>query len=145
MKKMLAKSEFPGSPRSARRVHTISGIVLNYEGNSDLTYVRSPDVSARGMFINSAKTFPEGAVLNVRFRLALTGAEVRARGEVRYSLPGVGIGLEFVGLDAATLEILEREVEYGTLRKRSSGKSPRSKQKTPSLRRALSKRHKTRR
>jgi hypothetical protein len=65
---------FPSAPRSNPRVHTISGIVLNYEGQSDLTYVRSPDVSTRGMFVNTTRQFPEGAILNVRFRLALSGA-----------------------------------------------------------------------
>src|SRR5690348_3217264 len=101
---------FPSAPRSNPRVHTISGIVLNYEGQSDLTYVRSPDVSTRGMFVNTTRQFPEGAILNVRFRLALTRASVRARGEVRYCLPGVGIGLEFMDLDRQTRQRIEREV-----------------------------------
>ena len=113
-------SQFAGAARNAKRVHTVSGIVLNYEGSSDLTFVRSPDVSTRGMFINTARNFPEGAILNVRFRLGLTGATVCARGEVRYSLPGVGIGLEFVGLEAATLKRLEREVECSARFKRRS-------------------------
>jgi hypothetical protein len=111
------------APRSTRRVHTVSGIVLNYEGNAELTFVRSPDVSTRGMFISTMRSFPEGAILNVRFRLALTGASVRARGEVRYCLPGVGIGLEFVDLDPEVLKLLEREVERGTT-VRSSPKNP---------------------
>ena len=101
---------FPSPPRSNPRVHSISGIVLNYEGQSDLTYVRSPDVSTRGMFVNTTRQFPEGAILNVRFRLALSGASVRARGEVRYCLPGVGIGLEFMDLDRQTRQRIEREV-----------------------------------
>lgn len=107
------------APRSSQRVNTVSGIVLNYEGNSELTFVRSPDVSTRGMFINTTRSFPEGAILKVRFRLALTGASVRARGEVRYCFPGVGIGLEFVGRESAVLKLLEREVERGmAVRKR---------------------------
>ena len=101
------------APRSSQRVNTISGIVLNYEGNSELTFVRSPDVSTRGMFINTMRSFPEGAILNVRFRLGLTGASVRVRGEVRYCFPGVGIGLEFVDIEPAVLKLLEREVERG--------------------------------
>ena len=62
----------------------------------------------------------------MRFRLVLTGALVRARGEVRYCLPGVGIGLEFVGLDPAVLKLLEREVERGTSLRTSSRNSARS-------------------
>ena len=108
MKKIAPASQ--SSPRSARRVHSVSGIVLNYEGQPELTFVRSPDVSTRGMFVNTTRQFPEGAILNVRFRLALTGAAVQGRGEVRYCLPGVGIGLEFIGLDSDTRHLIEREV-----------------------------------
>lgn len=97
-------------PRSVPRIHTVSGIVLNYEGQSDLTFVRSPDVSVRGMFVNTTRHFPQGAILNVRFRLALSGVAVQARSEVRYCLPGVGIGLEFIALDSATRHSIEREV-----------------------------------
>ena len=35
---------------------------------------------------------------------------VQARGEVRYFLPGVGIGLEFIALDPATRRQIEHEV-----------------------------------
>ena len=101
---------FPSAPRSAPRIHSISGIVLNHEGQSDLTFVRSPDISVRGMFISTTRHFPEGAILNVRFRLTLSGASVQVRGEVRYCLPGVGIGLEFMDLDAATRKLIDREV-----------------------------------
>lgn len=104
-----SRSHF-SSPRTATRIPTVSGIVLNYEGQSDLTFVRSPDVSVRGMFVNTTRHFPEGAILNVRFRLALSGASVQARGEVRYCLPGVGIGLEFIALDPATRKLIDREV-----------------------------------
>ena len=105
-----AKPVLPSHPRSVPRVHTVSGIVINYEGQPDLTFVRSPDVSVRGMFVNTPRHFPQGAILNVRFRLALSGAAVQARSEVRYCLPGVGVGLEFIGLDAATRQCIEREV-----------------------------------
>lgn len=106
----IAIASLSSLPRSSPRVHTISGIVLNYEGQSDLTYVRSPDVSTRGMFVSTTRRFPEGAILNVKFRLALTGASISARGEVRYCLPGVGIGLEFTALDPESRQRIEREV-----------------------------------
>ena len=111
------------SPRSSGRIHTVSGIVLNYEGSSDLTYVRSPDVSERGMFVNTSRSFPEGAIVNVRFRLALSGASIAARGEVRYCLPGVGIGLEFCDLDASTRKLLENEMSLAKTRRVGSERS----------------------
>jgi len=105
-----AKPLVSSPPRSVPRVHTISGIVINYEGQPDLTFVRSPDVSVRGMFVNTVRHFPQGAILNVRFRLALSGVAVQARSEVRYCLPGVGVGLEFIALDPTTRLNIEREV-----------------------------------
>lgn len=141
----MKKSSHPAAaspPRSARRIHTVSGIILSYEGQPDLTYVRSPDVSARGMFVNTPRQFPEGAIMNVRFRLALTGAAVQARGEVRYCLPGVGIGLEFIGLDAKTRQRIEREVALNdtggaraSVRRARGGKSrPTAKSRPPKRR-----------
>jgi len=50
------------------------------------------------MFISTSRIFPEGAVLNLRFRLAVTGIEVQTRCDVRHCLAGVGVGVEFVGL-----------------------------------------------
>jgi hypothetical protein len=62
------------------------------------------------MFINTSRAFPEGAVLNVRFRLALSNAEIRARAEVRYCLAGVGVGVEFVEISPEAVEAIEREI-----------------------------------
>ncbi|HEY6467919.1 MAG TPA: PilZ domain-containing protein, partial [Candidatus Acidoferrales bacterium] len=70
-----------------------------------------PDISTRGMFINTTRTFPEGAVLNVRFRLALSGCEVHSRAEVRYCLAGVGVGVEFIDISQDSVQAIEREIE----------------------------------
>ena len=34
------------------------------------------DVSVHGMFINTSRSFPEGAVLNLKFLLSLSGVEI---------------------------------------------------------------------
>ncbi len=69
---------------------------FTYEGASREIAVRVPDISIHGMFINTNEQFPEGAVLRIRFRLNRLNYEVQVRGEVRYCLPGVGLGVEFV-------------------------------------------------
>jgi hypothetical protein len=61
------------------------------------------------MFFNTTRIFPEGAILNLRFRLALTGAEIQTRCEVRYCLPGVGV--EFTGMSDAAVRKIEREIK----------------------------------
>jgi PilZ domain len=93
------------------RVHTVERISVNYEGRTEDVADRLPDVSPRGMFINTAQKFPEGAVLNVSFRLALSGAEIRTRCEVRYCQPGVGVGVEFIGISPEAKRQIEAEID----------------------------------
>jgi PilZ domain-containing protein len=112
--------------RLSPRIYTVKEISVHYEGQAEEVAIRPPDVSTNGMFFNTPTRFPEGAVLNLRFRLALTGAEVRTRCEVRYCLPGVGVGVEFIGISPEAVRKIEREVELC--------KRPRLRRKTVKLR-----------
>ena len=94
------------SPRYAQ----FSELSLTYEGRTEEISLRPPDISPHGMFINTVRRFPEGAVMKLRFRLSRSGIEVQARGEVRYCLPGVGIGVEFIGLAPEYLRAIEEEI-----------------------------------
>jgi hypothetical protein len=84
-----------------------------YEGYSHEVPLRVPDLSTHGMFINTPRTFPEGAVLKLKFRLARTNFPIHARGEVRYCVPGVGIGIEFVEISEEAQEAIADELELG--------------------------------
>ncbi|HKQ86841.1 MAG TPA: PilZ domain-containing protein [Candidatus Acidoferrales bacterium] len=103
-----------GSARSAKRFSSLRDLSVTYEGHSEDVVTRPPDISTRGMFINTTRVFPEGAVLNVRFRLAISGHEVRSRAEVRYCLPGVGVGVEFIDILPEDVRAIEREIENRT-------------------------------
>lgn len=94
------------SPRYAQ----FSELSLTYEGRTEEISVRPPDISLHGMFINTSKRFPEGAIMKLRFRLSRSGVEIHARGEVRYCLPGVGIGVEFIGLESEYVRAIEEEI-----------------------------------
>jgi hypothetical protein len=110
---MTDNGRLPGKPPIARcgpRVYSIREITISYEGQNAQIVVKPPNLSTRGMFINTSHTFPEGAVLNLRFTLVLTGAEVRTRCEVRNCQAGVGIGVEFIGLPAEAMKMIEREI-----------------------------------
>jgi hypothetical protein len=96
--------------RLTPRISSMRDLSVTYEGHSEDVALRPPDISARGMFINTNRNFPEGAVLNVHFRLAETGVEVRARGEVRYCLAGVGVGVEFVEISPDAVRAIENEI-----------------------------------
>ena len=97
--------------RLSPRIHSVKEISVHYEGRTEEIAIRPPDVSTHGMFFNTATRFPEGAVLNLKFRLALSGAEISTRCEVRYCLPGVGVGVEFIGISPEAVRKIEREVK----------------------------------
>ncbi len=96
--------------RQSERFPHLRDLSLVYEGHSEDIAVRPPDISSRGMFINTASHFPEGAVLQLRFRLTRSDYVVKTRCEVRYCLPGVGIGVEFVHIPPEAVRAIDQEV-----------------------------------
>jgi PilZ domain len=111
--------------RNNPRVYSVQDISLTYEGHSEEMRVRPPDLSRRGMFISTSRIFPEGAVLNLKFRLAVTGIEIRTRCEVRHCIAGVGVGVEFVGLSSKAANQIDEEIKL--CEKRPNRKHPRQK------------------
>jgi PilZ domain len=113
--------------RNSPRVNSLRSISLSYEGHSEEVAARPPDVSTHGMFINTSRGFPEGAVLNLRFLLSLSGVEIQTRCEVRYCLQGVGVGVEFVGIAPEAVREIEREIQ---LCAKQPGRKERSRRKS---------------
>jgi hypothetical protein len=97
-------------PRGSKRAHSLREITISPEGRDEIFVVKAPDLSATGMFISTGRKFSEGAVLNLKFRLAITDVDVRTRCEVRYCLPGVGVGVEFIGVPLEAARDIEREL-----------------------------------
>jgi PilZ domain len=85
-------------------------ISLQYEGESAVIHVRPPDISTSGIFVSTSRGFPEGAIVTVQCKLAHSGAEISARGEVRYCLRGVGVGVEFTDISAEAIRAIESEI-----------------------------------
>lgn len=98
------------SSRTGARVHGVKNIHLVYEGEKNQIALRTPGLSERGMFINTTRLFPEGAILKLQFRLAASDAEVNTCCEVRYCLPGTGIGVEFISLSPDAEQAIQREI-----------------------------------
>ena len=99
------------STRDNSRYRGYPDLRLNFEGSSQDIPVKVPDISTRGMFINTAKYFPQGAVLKISFRLVRTDVVISVRAEVRYCLEGVGIGVEFIDITEADQDAIERELK----------------------------------
>jgi PilZ domain len=105
----LAKTASPVPTRKWPRYSNLKDLSLTYEGRSDVFPIRPPDISPTGMFINTSADFPEGAILKVSFRLAKSNYPINVRCEVRYCLPGVGVGVEFIGMSNEDQKAIAKE------------------------------------
>ena len=121
--KSSPKAKLPASTRQWTRVDSLKELFLLREGSQVVLSVRAPDISPRGMFINTPTVFPEGTVLKVGFRLARSNRPIKTRCEVRYCLAGVGVGVEFIGIAPGDEKAIRTEVSTSTktkARKKSS-------------------------
>jgi hypothetical protein len=98
------------------RLQGLREISLRYEGENALIRVRPADISASGMFVSTSRALPEGAVVSVECKLARSGATICARGEVRYCLRGVGVGVEFTDISPEAVRIIEKEIRMARKR-----------------------------
>jgi len=98
-----------GSRKDAR-FPQLSELSMSYEGLSEDIILRTPDLSAHGMFVNTNVEFAEGSILKLRFRLSRSGVLVQTRCEVRFCLKGVGVGVEFVGISPEFVRAIEEEI-----------------------------------
>jgi hypothetical protein len=112
MEKKDGKSN--SSVRQDDRVPQFSELSMIYEGCTENIAARSPDLSPHGMFVSTAKEFPEGAILKLRFRLSRSGIMVKTRCEVRYCLKDVGLGVEFLEISPEFVQAIENEIEVAT-------------------------------
>jgi PilZ domain len=111
------------------RVHCLREITVTYEGQNERTVVKAPDLSVNGMFISTSRRFPEGAILNLQFRMAVTNAVVRTRCEVRYCLPGVGVGVEFIGIEPNAKRDIERELRLASSDRKKGSATKRARRR----------------
>jgi len=113
--KKRPRNDAPSKPgRREARIQQLSDVHLTFEGRGSEIPIRTPDLSPHGMFVNTSTHFPEGAIVNLRFRLTHSNLEVQTRGEVRYCLPGIGIGVEFVEIGVEAAQAIEKELRVFT-------------------------------
>jgi len=99
------------------RFSNLKDFCLIYEGRNEEVPIHPPDISPAGMFINTNEGFPEGAVLKLRFRLAKSNYLIQVRSEVRYCLPGVGVGVEFIGMSVRDQKAIKDEIRIPVKRR----------------------------
>ena len=106
----LQKQTSKEPARSFFRYKYITDLSITYEGFGGEVQLHTPDISSKGMFIHTTMSLPEGAVIRVKFRLRQTNYWVIARSEVRYSLPGVGVGVEFIDISPEAQKAIDNEL-----------------------------------
>ncbi len=97
---VLPKKKEPSiGPRNQRRFHRhkISFVLALYDEYSPIPQrVTATDISASGCYVETLSPYSVGASLTVE--LCFSTETIRTRAFVRTSYPGVGIGIEFMGL-----------------------------------------------
>ena len=101
------------SPQDERRRFERSRLIIDvFFDGEDLTGVASTqDISPGGLYMNTRAEIPEGAVLTLR--VPLGGRDLVCNGEVVYSNPGRGVGINFQGLSAEDRAYIEAELADG--------------------------------
>lgn len=94
--------------REAKRISYICEVECEGAGVSHLT-TRITDLSATGLFIDSMSPIPVGTSLKLKFKVK--DRLIETEGIVRYSLPQMGMGVQFTNLSREHRAILEHLVD----------------------------------
>ena len=94
--------------RNSKRVTFLCEVSCTGEGGNRLN-TRITDLSRTGAFIDSMTQFNVGSILTLWFQVG--SATVQIKGEVRYVMPQVGMGVQFLDLTPNQMEAIESLVE----------------------------------
>ena len=104
----LGEGELEDSERrSKERITFVTEVEVD-----GLTVVRSSDLSSGGIYLESLSSFPEGTLLNLRFKLEPTDEQrIQVRGRVLYFHETIGFGLAFENLAAEDKKRIKEYIE----------------------------------
>jgi Tfp pilus assembly protein PilZ len=95
-----------GCRRAQQRYDIEIPLELAHEGQVYTTVTRN--MSLGGLFMNLDSDIPFGAVVRVKFSLPELDTPVEVDAHVRWVQPGVGIGVQYVGLRAREVWALQQ-------------------------------------
>ena len=94
--------------RESKRITYICEVECEAAGANRLT-TRINDISKTGVFIDSMSSFAVGAVVKLKFRVL--NHVIETLGEVRYSIPQVGMGVRFINLTGEHAALLDSLID----------------------------------
>lgn len=95
--------------RRYRRTALLAEVRCASAGQESILLTR--DISAGGTFISAPDPFPAESEVRIGLLLSPGKAALDLAGKVVHSLPGIGMGIEFQGLDAIAVETLQKFVD----------------------------------
>lgn len=90
--------------RKYRRVPIVTEVECAQRGTNFLLPTR--DISVGGVFLHTKESFPPDTVFHLRFYVE-GKTLIEADAHVTYTVPGLGVGVEFTDLPKSQREILE--------------------------------------
>lgn len=101
------------NPQEERRRYERSRLIIDvfFDGSDLIGVASTQDISPGGLYMSTQAEIPEGAVLMLRVPLA--GRDLICNGEVVYSNPGRGVGINFQGLSEEDRAFMEQAITVG--------------------------------
>ncbi len=96
--------------------------IRDQDGVGSHMNTKSADISGKGCYVETMLPLPVGKLLNLTFWL--DSERVRTAAVVRSCDGGVGMGIEFIGLDDKTRERLQQQIETMAAESETSQKTP---------------------
>ena len=95
--------------RQYRRVKLLTQVKCGAPSRDQLLVTR--DISAGGLFVTTKTPLPVNVEVTVSFRLDPQAPAINCRGKIVNSLPGRGMGVQFLDLDEGTRVAIQKFVD----------------------------------
>jgi hypothetical protein len=93
--------------RASKRISFLCDVVCE-GGEARLQQTRINDLSTDGAFVDSIINYAEGSTLKLTFNIR--SAVITVSAEVRYCMPGIGVGVRFLDLTPEQREAIAAAV-----------------------------------
>lgn len=97
--------------RKQKRINFAVDVLIN-----DTIMVKGIDLSEGGMYVHTGRLFPIGSEVDVL--ISIKGKNIRIKAKVQHAQAGVGMGLQFVVLDAGQKALIKAFIDSASVQPR---------------------------